>query len=181
MPYRIYSFSLTKITSDLSSSCLHTVQFKNQAAEINVFFYYAVLLFTYIYIYITYLPIGRTKGGRSSNPPKLYLPIISIAIFDNFSCARVLGTAVRLLEEAVEVLVEAVRVLVEEVRVLVEAVRVLVEAALSSPFGDHVLQKFNTLYLTRFKTYKIAGPPQTIAQEGRGPQTPVPLRSILKK
>ncbi len=28
-----------------------------------------------------------------------------------------------------------------------------------SPVGDHILQDFNTLYLTRFKTYKIAKPP----------------------
>ena len=26
---------------------------------------------------------------------------------------------------------------------------------------DHILQEFNTLYLTRFRTYKIARPPQT--------------------
>jgi hypothetical protein len=30
-----------------------------------------------------------------------------------------------------------------------------------SPVGDHILQEFNTLYLTRFRTYKIARPPQT--------------------
>jgi hypothetical protein len=27
--------------------------------------------------------------------------------------------------------------------------------------GDHILQYFNTLYMTRFRTYKIATPPQT--------------------
>ncbi len=27
--------------------------------------------------------------------------------------------------------------------------------------GDHILQEFNTLYLARFRTYKIARPPQT--------------------
>ncbi len=27
--------------------------------------------------------------------------------------------------------------------------------------GDHILQEFNTLFLTVFKTYKIATPPQT--------------------
>ncbi len=27
--------------------------------------------------------------------------------------------------------------------------------------GDHILQEFNTLFLTRFRTYKIALPPQT--------------------
>jgi hypothetical protein len=32
---------------------------------------------------------------------------------------------------------------------------------LLSPVGDHILQEFNTLYLTRFKTYKIARPSQT--------------------
>ncbi len=26
---------------------------------------------------------------------------------------------------------------------------------------DHILQEFNTLFLTRFRTYKIAAPPQT--------------------
>ncbi len=30
---------------------------------------------------------------------------------------------------------------------------------------------FNTLFLTRFRTYKIALPPQTKTSEGRGPQT----------
>jgi hypothetical protein len=28
-----------------------------------------------------------------------------------------------------------------------------------SPVGDHILQEFNTLYLTKFRTYKIATPP----------------------
>ncbi len=37
--------------------------------------------------------------------------------------------------------------------------------------GDHILQEFNTLYLTRFRTYKIATKPQTKTQEGWGPQT----------
>ncbi len=37
--------------------------------------------------------------------------------------------------------------------------------------GDHILQEFNTLYLTRFRIYKVARPPQTKTQEGRGPQT----------
>ncbi len=27
--------------------------------------------------------------------------------------------------------------------------------------GDHILQEFNTLFLTKFRTYKIARPPQT--------------------
>jgi hypothetical protein len=27
--------------------------------------------------------------------------------------------------------------------------------------GDHILQELNTLFLTRFRTYKIALPPQT--------------------
>jgi hypothetical protein len=30
-----------------------------------------------------------------------------------------------------------------------------------SSVGDHILQEFKTLYLTRFRTYKIARPPQT--------------------
>jgi hypothetical protein len=29
--------------------------------------------------------------------------------------------------------------------------------------GDHILQEFNTLFLTRFRNYKIALPPQTKA------------------
>ncbi len=33
---------------------------------------------------------------------------------------------------------------------------------LLSYVGDHILQEFNTLYLTRYRTYKIALPPQTI-------------------
>ncbi len=38
--------------------------------------------------------------------------------------------------------------------------------------GDHILQEFiNTLYLNRFRPYKIALPPQTKTQEGSGPQT----------
>jgi hypothetical protein len=37
--------------------------------------------------------------------------------------------------------------------------------------GDHILQEFTILYLTRFRTYKIARPPQTKTWEGRGPQT----------
>jgi hypothetical protein len=32
-----------------------------------------------------------------------------------------------------------------------------------SVVGDHILQEFNTLYLTRFRTYKIVKPPQTKA------------------
>ncbi len=39
-----------------------------------------------------------------------------------------------------------------------------------SRVGDHILQD-NTLYLTRFRIYKIARPPQTKTWEGRGPQT----------
>jgi hypothetical protein len=40
-----------------------------------------------------------------------------------------------------------------------------------SPVGVHILQEFNTLYLTIFRTYKIARPSQTKTKEGRGPQT----------
>ncbi len=29
------------------------------------------------------------------------------------------------------------------------------------PVGDHILQEYKTLFLTRFRTYKIATPPQT--------------------
>ncbi len=39
------------------------------------------------------------------------------------------------------------------------------------PVRDHILQEFNILYLTRFRTYKIARPPQNKkTQEGSGPQ-----------
>ncbi len=34
--------------------------------------------------------------------------------------------------------------------------------------GDHILQEFYTLYLTRFRTYKIAYPPQDKNLEGEG-------------
>jgi hypothetical protein len=40
-----------------------------------------------------------------------------------------------------------------------------------SPVGDHILQVFNTLYLTRLRIYEIARKPQTKTSEGRGPQT----------
>ncbi len=40
-----------------------------------------------------------------------------------------------------------------------------------SPVGDHFVQEVNTLYLTRFRTYTIARPPQTKTYEGRGPHT----------
>jgi hypothetical protein len=36
--------------------------------------------------------------------------------------------------------------------------------------GEHK-KKLYTVYLTRFRTYKIALPPQTKTQERRGPQT----------
>jgi hypothetical protein len=37
-----------------------------------------------------------------------------------------------------------------------------------SPVGDHSLQEFNTLCLTRFRTYKIAGPPPNKNLGGEG-------------
>jgi hypothetical protein len=37
--------------------------------------------------------------------------------------------------------------------------------------GGHILQEYNNLFLKRFRTYKIALPPQTKTYEGRGPQT----------
>jgi hypothetical protein len=42
-----------------------------------------------------------------------------------------------------------------------------------NPVGDDILQEFNTLYLTRLKTYKIATPPQTKPRRGVG------LRQII--
>jgi hypothetical protein len=35
-----------------------------------------------------------------------------------------------------------------------------------SPVGDHILQKFNTLYLTRLRTYKISRTPPKQVGEG---------------
>ncbi len=43
-----------------------------------------------------------------------------------------------------------------------------------SPVGDHILQVFNTLYLTRFRTYKIATPPQTKTDKHL-PQSPLQI------
>ncbi len=40
-----------------------------------------------------------------------------------------------------------------------------------SPVGDLILLEFNTLYLTRFRTYKIDRPPQTKPRRGERPQT----------
>jgi hypothetical protein len=37
--------------------------------------------------------------------------------------------------------------------------------------GDLILQEFNPLYLTRFRTYEIALPPQIKNKEGRGPHS----------
>jgi hypothetical protein len=37
-----------------------------------------------------------------------------------------------------------------------------------SPVGDHILQEFNTLYLNRFRTDKIARPPHTKTMEEEG-------------
>ena len=39
---------------------------------------------------------------------------------------------------------------------------------LLSLVGDHILREFNTVYLTRFRTYKIVRPPQTKTWERRG-------------
>jgi len=39
---------------------------------------------------------------------------------------------------------------------------------LLSPVGDHILQELNSLYLTRFRTYKIARPPKQKPRRGRG-------------
>ncbi len=41
--------------------------------------------------------------------------------------------------------------------------------------GDHILQEFNTLFLTRFMTYKIVTPNKNIGREGADkhlPQSP---------
>jgi hypothetical protein len=37
--------------------------------------------------------------------------------------------------------------------------------------GDHILQEFSALLLTRLRTYKIDLPPQTKTLEGNGPPT----------
>jgi hypothetical protein len=41
--------------------------------------------------------------------------------------------------------------------------------------GDHILQEFNTLFLTRFRNYKIALPPQTKPRMGGGLRQKKPL------
>ena len=38
-----------------------------------------------------------------------------------------------------------------------------VHGGVLSPVTDHILQEFNILYMTRFRTYKTARPPQTKA------------------
>ncbi len=37
-----------------------------------------------------------------------------------------------------------------------------------SNVGEHILQKFNNLYMARFRTYKIARPPKQKPRRGRG-------------
>jgi hypothetical protein len=37
--------------------------------------------------------------------------------------------------------------------------------------GDHILKEYNTMYLTRFRTYKIVLRPQIKTKEVREPQT----------
>jgi hypothetical protein len=49
-------------------------------------------------------------------------------------------------------------IIVEYIQTVCVAVRGL---GVLSPVGDHILQEFNTLYLTRFRTFKIARPHQT--------------------
>jgi hypothetical protein len=44
-----------------------------------------------------------------------------------------------------------------------------------SPVGDHILLEFNTLYLTRFRTYKIARP----TKQGKGHQTDKHLPQLV--
>jgi hypothetical protein len=43
---------------------------------------------------------------------------------------------------------------------------------------DHILREFNTLFLTRFRTCKIARPPKTKIEEGRVPQTDKHCRKV---
>ncbi len=56
-------------------------------------------------------------------------------------------------------------------KVKVPYIQTVYVGGLLSCVGDHILQQFNTLFLTRFRTYTIATPPQTKTQEGRGHQT----------
>jgi hypothetical protein len=44
--------------------------------------------------------------------------------------------------------------------------------------GDHILQKFNTLFLTRFRNYKIALPSQDKNRGGKGFQTDNTCRKV---
>jgi hypothetical protein len=52
-----------------------------------------------------------------------------------------------------------------------------------SPVGDHILQKFNTPYLTRFtcKTCQIARPPQTIAYIGGSRKVPLHVIFVRRR
>ncbi len=49
--------------------------------------------------------------------------------------------------------------------------------------GYYILQEFNILFLTRFRTYNIALPPETKTWEGRGPQTDkhLPAKSLYRQ
>jgi hypothetical protein len=49
-----------------------------------------------------------------------------------------------------------------------------------STVGDHILQEFITLYLTRFRTCKIARPPQTETLGREGAMTNKHLFSFFR-
>jgi hypothetical protein len=52
-----------------------------------------------------------------------------------------------------------------------------------SLFGDHILQEFNTLYLTRFRTYKIARettPNKIIGGEGASDRKAPAAKSLCR-
>ncbi len=46
--------------------------------------------------------------------------------------------------------------------------------------GDHILQEFNTLFMTRFRNYKIARPLRTKTKEEKGPETDKHLNTCRK-
>ncbi len=46
--------------------------------------------------------------------------------------------------------------------------------------GDHILQEFNTLNLTRFKTYKIDHPKQNLGREGASDRLKPAAKSLYR-
>ncbi len=60
---------------------------------------------------------------------------------------------------------------VHYIQILIVCGREWLGGEVLSCVGDHILQEFNTIYLTRLRTYESALPPETKPRRGRGPQT----------